>query len=178
MTEIKNRSRMTRATRSVVLLLCLAAAPRAVPAAAGDQPHVVLAVDVKEEISLPDEKGNLRVVRRPVERAEPGDILVYTLTYTNEGNRPSTGTSVEDPIPAGTILLPGSVLGDRARITFSMDGGVSFTPFPATIVTNGPDGRPVSADAPAERYTHIRWMAMDPLAPGESRIASFKVVVR
>lgn len=168
-----------KATR-LFSILCLlgAAAPVSVPAAALGQPQIVLSVDVKEEISAPDAQGNPKVVRRDVERADPGDVLVYTLTYTNSGKEPAVNARVDDPIPSGTLLLPASVLGEKARVTFSADGGKTYTTYPATKLVNGPDGKPVQLPVPAESYTHIRWTAQDPIAPGESRSASFKVIVR
>jgi uncharacterized repeat protein (TIGR01451 family) len=165
-----------RATRYLAwaCLLVLAA-----PAAADtEQPRVVLKVDVKEEISRTDASGNILVVHQPVERADPGDVLLYTLTYTNLGGRAAVNANVDDPIPSGTVLLPGSASGERARITFSIDGGKTYTTYPAIQAVTGDDGRTVQKEAPAESYTHVRWSATDALAPGESRTASFKVVVR
>jgi len=158
-----------------LIALCATTAGRA---AQPGQPQVVLSVDVKEEISAPDPKGNLRVVRKGVERASPGDVLVYTLTYTNFGKEPAANARVDDPIPSGTVLLPASVLGERAGITFSVDGGKSFAAYPVMKTVSGPDGKPASVEAPAESYTHIRWTAQEPIAPGESRSAAFKVIVR
>jgi hypothetical protein len=59
-----------------------------------------------------------------------------------------------------------------------VDGGRTYTPFPVEIEFKGPDGRTVKKKAPADEYTHIRWTAQAPLQPGESRTASFKVLVR
>jgi uncharacterized repeat protein (TIGR01451 family) len=160
--------------------LCLVALSAATigSAAQPGQPQVVLSVDVKEEISAPDAHGNPQVVRKDVERASPGDVLVYTLTYTNFGNQPAVNARVDDPIPSGTVLLPSSVLGERAGITFSVDGGRSFSSYPVMKTVSGPDGKPVAVEVPADSYTHIRWTAQEPIAPGESRNAAFKVIVR
>jgi len=168
-----------KATRlfSILVLLALAA-PAAPPLSAVEQPQVVLSVDVKEEITAPDAQGNLKTIRRDVERARPGDVLVYTLTYTNFGQNPAATAHVDDPIPVGTALLPGSVQGEKASITFSVDGGKTYTTWPAMRTVAGPDGKPVTVEAPPDSYTHIRWTARDPLAPGEARIATFKVIVR
>ena len=160
------------------IFLLAALVAMAGPPAIAEQPRVALNVDVKEEISRTDAQGRIQVVHQPVERAEPGDVLVYTLTYTNVGGNPAVNAKVDDPIPSGTILLPGSVSGDRALITFSVDGGKNFFAFPAKVTEVGLDGRSVEKEAPADRYTHIRWSATDPLAPGETRSAAFKVVVR
>lgn len=145
---------------------------------AGAKPQVVLTVDVKEEISRADAQGKIQVIHQAVQKTEPGDVLLYTLTYTNVGDSPAVDAKVDDPIPAGTVLLPGSAKGERARITASIDGARSFAPYPAKQVVTGLDGGKVEAEVPADSYTHVRWIATEPLAPGESRTASFKVVVR
>ena len=42
---------------------------------------------------------------------EPGDVLRYTLTTSNRGDDAATGVLVQDPVPAGTTLVPGSLTG-------------------------------------------------------------------
>jgi uncharacterized repeat protein (TIGR01451 family) len=39
----------------------------------------------------------------------PGDVLRYTLNYSNVGNDSSTNTVITDNIPAGTAFVPGSI---------------------------------------------------------------------
>lgn len=150
----------------------------AAPPAAAAEPQIVLSIQMEEELNLADASGNLQVVRQKAERSEPGDVLVYTLTYTNRGSSPVADATVDDPIPAGTVLLPGSVQGEHADVTFSVDGGESFAPFPVEIEVAAEDGTKVRKKASADSYTHIRWTARKPLAPGESRAASFKVLVQ
>jgi uncharacterized repeat protein (TIGR01451 family) len=159
---------------SVVGLLVLASPGLA----AGDQPDLVLTVEMQEEVSVTDDQGEIQVVRKKVDNAAPGNVLIYTLTYTNTGDAPALDARVDDAVPQGTVLLPGSVRGEKAGVTFSVDGGRTYTPFPVEIEFQGPDGRTVKKKAPADEYTHIRWTAQAPLRPGESRTASFKVLVR
>jgi uncharacterized repeat protein (TIGR01451 family) len=146
-------------------------------AAAADS-GIVLTVEVQEEISVPNEKGEVQIIHREVEMADPGDVLVYTLTYKNTGTAPARDAVVNDAVPEGTILLPGSVKGEKSAISYSVDGGKSFAGFPAKLQVASMHGAPVSKPAPPEAYTHIRWTAATPLAPGESRTATFKVIVR
>jgi len=159
---------------SLGFMLAMAAPP---PVHAAD-PQLSLRIQLEEELSIPDESGNLKVVRKKVASSEPGDVLVYTLVYTNNGGAAVADAKVEDPVPAGTILLPGSVLGEEAEIRFSVDGGKTYAPFPVEVEVEGPDGAKVRKKAPADSYTHIRWTAKTPLGPGESRSASFKVIVQ
>ena len=40
---------------------------------------------------------------------EPGDVIEYTIDVTNNGEDPSVDTKLIDPIPVGTIYIPGSM---------------------------------------------------------------------
>ena len=42
---------------------------------------------------------------------EPGDVLRYTLTTRNDGDDAALGVAVQDAVPAGTTLVPGSLAG-------------------------------------------------------------------
>ena len=52
--------------------------------------------------------------------ARVGDTLRYTVTFVNAGQDPAINTSIEDPIPAGTSYVPGS-LDVPAGVTGSFD---------------------------------------------------------
>lgn len=169
---------MSRKQILILVAACGAVLMATSGAMAADESDLVLTVEVKEEVSIPDEQGRVQIVHREVEMADPGDVLVYTLTYRNVGNAPVKGAVVNDAVPEGTILMPGSVKGEKAVVSFSVDGGKSFVPFPARLQVASMHGAPVEKPAPPESYTHIRWTAQSPLAPGESRKATFKVIVR
>jgi uncharacterized repeat protein (TIGR01451 family) len=142
------------------------------------QPQIVLNVQLEQELTITDDTGKPQVVRRKVDKSKPGDLLVYTLVYTNSGSTPVNDATVNDPVPVGTVLLPGSATGEKSRISFSADAGKSYSAFPAQVDVIGPDGKTISKKASADEYTHIRWVSNEPLGPGESRIAEFKVLVQ
>ncbi len=161
-----------------LMAVCGLALSPSFAATGAKDPELALSVEVKEEVSIPDEQGNVKVIHREVEMADPGDVLVYTLTYKNVGKASVRDAVVNDAVPEGTILLPGSVQGDKTTVTFSVDGGKSYVSFPARLQVAAAGGGPVEKPAPPEAYTHIRWAAKSPMAPGESRTVSFKVIVR
>jgi len=54
--------------------------------------------------------------------AVPGAIITYTLSATYAGAVPNTGGVIEDPIPAGTSYVPGSLTINGAPLTDIADG--------------------------------------------------------
>ncbi|OYO17574.1 hypothetical protein CGZ94_01350 [Enemella evansiae] len=63
--------------------------------------------------------------------AQVGDVIEYTVTTTNQGGSPSTGTVISDPVPANTAYVPGSLsvtasptAGQTGTKTDAVDGDV------------------------------------------------------
>lgn len=107
------------------------------------------------------------------ERARPGDVLRYRLTFTNSSGRSLRGVALADPIPAGVSLVAGSARSARAdaRLEFSADGGRTWSAQPMEdVVVNGARS---SRAVPAERYTHVRWTVDGSVAPGATVVAEF-----
>ena len=75
--------------------------------------------------------------------AVSGAVITYTLTASIPG--PSSGVRVDDPIPAGTSYVPGSLTLDGARLTDGADGDVGT----ATV-----SGIAVALGAPADPVIH------------------------
>ena len=163
---------MIRSLRSVPLL-CLSAVLATAAVAQTPAPKVTISVDVESEIARGDDDAE----REPVDVARPGDVLVYTVRASNVGDAAAIGARVEDPIPSGTVLIPESVSTATASPSASLDGGKTWTAFPAMVRETAEDGTERTVPAPAERYTHLRWSLEGALPPGESRDLSFKVRV-
>ena len=145
--------------------------------AAAGAPKIEIAVQVERELVHPDSTGKKIVERKPVDIANPGDVLVYTLKATNVGEGPALEARLEDPLPPGTELILDSLDHGHATPAASLDGGKTWQPFPARVERRGSDGKVESVPAPADTYTHLRWTLADPLAPGESKNVQFKVRV-
>jgi len=92
--------------------------------------------------------------------ARPGEVLTYSIAYTGTGSASSYGVTVTDVVPAAVLYVTGSATGALTTITYSHDGGATYT---------ASDAAPV---------THIRWSRTSPLAPGGSGTASFRAAVR
>ena len=175
-----NHARKTRIGLLAGALLCMICGPALAQEAAGDSAGTMqVEVSVLQEVIRTDENGQAIVERKPVGLVTPGTILAYTLQATNNSGNAVFDARIEDPIPDGTILLPGSVDVDGLTITASIDGGESWKSFPV-FVAAGKDaaGQPVYELASADSYTHLRWFLDGPLPPGATKEVSFKVQVR
>lgn len=104
-----------------------------------------------------------------------GDVVRYTLTFTNIVDRPIRGIELKNPIPGGLRFVQGTAKATRedARVEFSADGGKSFSVAPTEIVVV--DGREVTRPVAAERYTHVRWMVAGWVQPRANVVAEYEV---
>lgn len=161
--------------RSALALAAITVAACGGVLATAGSPKVEVAVRVEREIVRIDAAGEKIVERKPVEIANPGDVLVYTLKATNVGDGPALEARLEDPLPSGTELILDSLDHGHATAAASLDGGKTWQPFPARVERRNSDGRVESVPAPADAYTHLRFTLADPLAPGESKDVRFKV---
>ena len=149
----------------------------AVTSMAEDLPRVRVGIQVEREVAHYNSAGELVLEREAVDHVEVGDVLVYSLQIVNDGPVAAVRAQVVDPIPENTVLILDSAAGDGTRITYSVDGGSSYAPYPVTQVVSR-DGVEEEVPVPAEDYTHVRWTLMQPLEPGEMRTGHFKVRVQ
>lgn len=114
-----------------------------------------------------------RGAARANDRARPGDVLHYTLTFRNVTDRNVTGITLANPLPAGVRYVGGSAQATRddARLEYSADGGRSYSPQPMEEVVI--DGRKVTRPIAPERYTHVRWTVTGFVSPGATVVAEF-----
>lgn len=165
--------------RGVAIAVVAAAAWGSGPAkATPGTPKVEVSVHVEKEVVRTDGEGRPVVERKPVSAAAVGDVLVYTLRARNTGDGAALSPRLEDPIPPGTVLVLESLSTAGGALAASVDGGSSWQPFPATVARKSANGQEERIAAPAESYTHLRWVLAGPLKPGEGKEVSFKVRVR
>lgn len=168
-----------RSIQTALVVLGLAAC-LAAPAWAADEtkPDMAVKVSLMREVVVSDPQGKPRVELEPVSTTKPGDTLVYKILYTNTGDAPAHNARVVDPIPTGTLLIPASCAPAGSELTASLDGGKTFERFPARRTVSLPDGGTELRDVDPALYTHLAWTSGEPLAPGATRQAQFKVKVR
>jgi len=142
---------------------------------AKDAPKLELKMQMEKEVKTL--RGGKEVMERvPADKVKPGDVSVYTISYTNKGSGEARNASFVDPIPKGMVYVLGSAEGKESVVTCSIDGGKSFHAQPVKQTTKKPDGSTEEKDAPAASYTHIRWVVKK-VMPHESGRVSFKASV-
>ena len=142
-----------------------------------ERPKLTIEISVqKEEIVFKEGKKVTGWV--PVEKTQKDDTLLYTITYTNVGQTVAQNASVVDPTPDGTLYVLGSATGAGAEVLCSIDGGLSYHEPPVKYKFKKPDGTLEERIAPAEMYTHIKWIIKKRVEPGASGQLSFKVKVK
>jgi uncharacterized repeat protein (TIGR01451 family) len=157
---------------AVLILFCFSGT-----ASAADQPKIALSTSADKEVIV--QKDGKKVVEWiPLDKASPGDTIIYTITYRNEGATEARDILVNDPIPTGTVYVINSAEGKNAEISFSIDNGKTYSKPPIKYMVKKADGTQEEIDAPAEVYTHVKWVINKAVLPGQSGQVSFKVSVK
>lgn len=120
---------------------------------------------------VPDGTGKLKNTLAAPERVLPGEPLVFTLEYKNNGTAPAAAFVINNPIPANVIFTA----VEQPWADVSVDGGKSFGKLAALKVAKG-DGtfRP----AQPTDVTHVRWKFAQPIAPAASGTVTYYGVVK
>jgi uncharacterized repeat protein (TIGR01451 family) len=147
------------------------------PMGAIAKPLVSVSITAEKEVTVV-KSGQKTTKKIAATRIEPGDVIFYTLNYINSGNEAATSVVLDDPIPLGTVYLPGSALGDGTEITFSIDNGKSFKK-PSLLVyeLKGANGQKEKRTASPEEYTHIRWL-IGKIEAGAKGTVGFQVRIK
>ena len=112
--------------------------------------------------------------------AQPGDDLVYSISFTNTGGYYASGFVITDQIPANTDFKVGSVTtslgttGLTVTIAYSNNGGTSWTYTPAS----GGGSAPAGYD---RNVTNVRWTFggnLSQTSPNNTGSVGFTVRIR
>ena len=134
--------------------------------------------EVKVALAGAVERGGRDLALAEVEAVRPGEILKWEITSTNDGTGPAGDYKAVGHIPAGTVFVAGSAVGENgSTVTYSIDGGQTFSTQP-TVEERQPDGSVKIVPAPVSMYTEVRYEWSDVLAAGGKLNASYKVRVK
>lgn len=148
-----------------------------IPMGAFAKPLISVSITAEKEVTVV--KGGLKSTKKVAATTiNPGDVIFYTLNYINSGNEAATSVVLDDPVPMGTVYIPGSAFGEGAEITFSIDGGKNFKK-PSLLVyeVKGTNGNVEKRTASPEEYTNIRWV-MNRIEAGAKGKVGFQVRIK
>lgn len=144
--------------------LALVAAPAwAAPA------QVTLQGDVKLEKTVVENGASTHVLVTP-QKVVPGDHLVFSTAYHNNGSSAVDHFVVTNPLPKGVSYA--SEGSESSEV--SVDGGKTWGQLAALTVS---DGKGAQRAAQAADVTHVRW-TVAVIAPGATGAVSYHAVVR
>jgi uncharacterized repeat protein (TIGR01451 family) len=145
---------MNRKQNTITLLLCVTIL---LPSLVLAKPQMSISITTSKEVA--ETVNGVKVKKLvPTKQAASGDILVYTLAYSNKGTETATDAVIDNPVSAGMTYIDNSASGAGAEITFSIDGGKSYKkPSLLTYEIRQANGTVQKYTARPEEYTHIRW---------------------
>ncbi len=136
------------------------------PATAQATATKAMVLKLSQSKKVADKKGFKLV---PVNKAVPGDVIVYTIAANNISDKPVSKLVVNQKIRPGTSYVISSATPIKgAELTFSTDGGKTYTAQP--IIAKKP--------APATKYTNVRWAFTGSVAPKTQSNLSYEVQIR
>nr|WP_262561579.1 hypothetical protein [Acaryochloris sp. CCMEE 5410] len=144
------------------------------------QPEVKLVLSAEKKVTTTNANGEPEISWEVVEdnvTVRPGDVLRYTLVSENAGDKPASELKINQPIPNQTAYVLDSARANGATLTYSIDGGQTYSAQPMLEVTQ-PDGTVKMEPAPADAYTHVQWDYSESLKPMASVQAVYEVAVQ
>jgi uncharacterized repeat protein (TIGR01451 family) len=160
---------MKRTAISIALVVLLLPAA----ARAQQQGSIELKSIAEVEVTETNAKGVKEVKRVDAAKSKvvPGDVVIFTTTYTNIGKQPADKVMITNPVPEHMDYLDKSAEGKGAKIDFSVDKGKNYGTPDKLMVTDA-QGKTRKA-GPAD-YTTIRWIMVKPVPPGGTGSVSFR----
>lgn len=130
---------------------------------------------VEKEAVVVGANGEETVKRLPADKVTPGETVVYSIRYKNDGASPAGDIVLVMPVPKEVAYVEGSVAGvETASISFSADGGATYVARGRLTVVEGGEPRPARGD----EITHIKWTLSTPVGPKAEGEVSYKAVLR
>ena len=151
---------------TLIALAGLALAPQPTLAQQG---QVGLQGDVKLEKTI-TENGQPKKVLADTKVVVPGDRLLFSTSFVNNGAAAVEQFVVTNPLPSAVALAPESAAG----LDVSVDGGRTYGALAGLKVADGNGGQRA---AEASDVTHVRWI-IPTIAPRQQGKVEFYAIVR
>jgi uncharacterized repeat protein (TIGR01451 family) len=110
----------------------------------------------------------------PVEKAVPGDEIVWTITAKNVCTTPTDNVVIANPVPEHMTYVANSAMGTGTDIVYSVDGKEFKSA--ADLQVRAADG--TTRAARADDYRAIRWTYKAAFAPGATAFVRYRAVVK
>ena len=143
-----------------------------------EMPNLDLKLSVEKKVVLSNAEGETRTEWREVRNLKPGDMLKYTITYTNTSSTEARDAVIVDSVPFRSAYVSSSAKGKNTEITFSLDGKEFQSPTLLKYKAKGPGTQEQELLATPEMYTHIRWQITKPVPTGGTGKVSFKAILK
>ena len=143
-----------------------------------EMPDLDLKLRVEKKVVLSNAAGEARTEWREVRNLKPGDMLKYTITYTNTSSTEARDAVIVDSVPFRSEYVNSSAAGKNTEISFSLDGKEFRPPALLTYKATAPGTPEQEFMATPEMYTHIRWQITKPVPTGATGKVSFKVILK
>lgn len=158
-----------RAIKTIAATALLITTPVALYAQ--DPEAITIQTSAEVEIVETDASGEPVTRLEPASKVVPGDIVIYTLTFSNGGENPAENVVITNPVPRHMAYVGGTAFGPGADISFSVDGGQNWgAPDELDVPLAEGGERPAVPDD----YTDIRWVLRNELQPGAQGFARFR----
>lgn len=165
---------MMNMIRNALLTLVLGTASMMSMAA----PQIALQISAEKEVVEVDENGQQVTRRVAATETVPGDVLFYTISYSNTGDEAARNVQLDNPVPQATAYQANSAWGENSEILFSIDGGKTFKKASnLTYQVTGNDGQTEDRQAAPEQYNSIRWI-IEEVGVGAEGSSGFSVIVQ
>ena len=158
----------THPLRKLGFALCLIGGLAASGSGFAQGVEISNAVYREVEVKAPDGSVEKKLVE--LERAVPGEEVIYEIAYSNDGADTATEIVIDNPLPEEVVFVSASV--DPTVV--SVDGGKEFGALSDLTVT-GPDGQ--VRKARAADITNLRWVVAT-LGGGASGKLTYRVQVK
>ena len=140
-----------------------------------EQSGVVLEALAEVEVEATTAEGKKEITRVEAALVTPGDEVIYTIRYANEGAEPAEDVVITNPVPEHMACRALDDAPVNVAITLSVDGGETFDVLEKLTVLDE-EGETRLADI--ADATHVRWTLGKSLPPGGSGQVSFRAVLQ